>query len=186
MKEQAERRLYRKQIQSPIGTICLEADEEALVSLYILESEVAGRWERPEEKAKITELLGQTENGMSTEILEKAEAQLGEYFLGQRSEFDIPVKEKGTEFQRRVWSALRKIPYGETRTYGEVAQMIGNPKACRAVGGANNRNPIMILTPCHRVIGADGSLVGFGGGLDVKRYLLELEKKHVQNAQKAP
>lgn len=110
-------------------------------------------------------------------ILDQVEQELGEYFCGLRKTFEVPIRMRGTEFQQKVWGALREIPYGEMRTYAQIAQMIGNPKACRAVGGANNRNPIMILIPCHRVVGADGSLVGFGGGLDAKKYLLELERK---------
>ncbi|MFT4106134.1 MAG: methylated-DNA--[protein]-cysteine S-methyltransferase [Lacrimispora sp.] len=111
-----------------------------------------------------------------TELTERTVGQLKEYFLGKRQEFDLPLKPAGTEFQRKVWEALRAIPYGQTRTYGEIAASIGNPKACRAVGMANNRNPIPIIIPCHRVIGAGGSLVGYGGGLDKKVKLLELEQ----------
>ena len=101
--------------------------------------------------------------------------QLAAYFAGQLREFDLPLAPCGTPFQRRVWAALRDIPYGETRSYGEIARAVGCPGGARAVGLANNRNPIAIVIPCHRVIGADGSLVGYGGGLDVKRALLRLE-----------
>lgn len=110
-------------------------------------------------------------------IAQRTAEQLCEYFAGSRQTFDLPLEPRGTEFQRRVWNALCEIPYGETRSYGEIAQRVGNPKASRAVGMANHRNPIPILIPCHRVIGADGSLVGYGGGLGVKRYLLDLEKR---------
>ena len=109
-------------------------------------------------------------------VLRETVRQLDEYFAGKRRDFSIPIKTHGTDFQERVWKALRAIPYGETRTYGQIAAQVGNPKASRAVGGANHNNPILILTPCHRVIGADGSLTGFGGGLDVKEALLALEK----------
>lgn len=109
-------------------------------------------------------------------VLRETVRQLDEYFAGKRREFSIPLKTHGTAFQERVWGALRSIPYGETRTYGQIAAQVGNSKASRAVGGANHNNPILILTPCHRVIGADGSLTGFGGGLDVKEALLALEK----------
>lgn len=109
-------------------------------------------------------------------VLRETVRQLDEYFAGKRREFSIPLKTHGTDFQERVWEALRSIPYGETRTYGQIAAQVGNPKASRAVGGANHNNPILILTPCHRVIGADGSLTGFGGGLKVKEALLALEK----------
>jgi methylated-DNA-[protein]-cysteine S-methyltransferase len=101
--------------------------------------------------------------------------QLAEYFDGERDEFDVPLEMTGTHFQRRVWRALRQIPYGETTTYGELARRVGRPSASRAVGLANGRNPIAVIVPCHRVIGSDGSLTGYGGGLERKRLLLELE-----------
>lgn len=104
--------------------------------------------------------------------------QVTEYLNGQRRDFDFPYVLRGTEFQQRVWRALCAIPYGETRTYGEVAAAVGSPGAARAVGMANHRNPILIAVPCHRVIGADGSLVGYGSGLDMKEALLRLEKKY--------
>jgi O-6-methylguanine DNA methyltransferase len=102
--------------------------------------------------------------------------QLDEYFVGNRIHFDLPLSLKGTPFQMKVWQSLREIPYGETKSYKEIAQMIGNPKAVRAVGSANNQNPVPIVIPCHRVIGTSGSLVGYGGGLDKKEILLSLEK----------
>lgn len=105
--------------------------------------------------------------------------QLEEYFSGKRKSFDIPFEPKGTEFQKSVWNELLKIPYGETCSYGEIAKRIGNPKASRAIGMANNRNPISIIIPCHRVIGASGKLVGYGGGLDIKEILLNLEKENL-------
>lgn len=109
--------------------------------------------------------------------------QITEYFEGSRWNFDFPYELRGTEFQRRVWKELCKIPYGETRTYGEIAAAVGNPKAARAVGMANNKNPIVIAVPCHRVIGANGKLVGYACGLDMKRELLRLERDNsVQNA----
>ena len=104
--------------------------------------------------------------------------QVTEDLNGQRRDFDFPYVLQGTEFQQRVWRALCAIPYGETRTYGEVAAAVGSPKAARAVGMANHRNPILIAVPCHRVIGADGRLVGYGSGLDMKEALLRLEKKY--------
>jgi O-6-methylguanine DNA methyltransferase len=110
-----------------------------------------------------------------TPLLKRAAAQLGEYFNGARKAFDLPIALSGAPFSLKVWSALQEIPYGETRSYGEVAAMVGNPKAPRAVGMANNRNPLPIIVPCHRVIGADGSLTGYAGGLEAKRFLLELE-----------
>lgn len=114
-----------------------------------------------------------------TPLLQKAAAQLREYFDGNRKEFDLKLSLSGTEFQLADWKALQTIPYGETCSYKQIAEKIGNPKACRAVGMANNRNPVIIIVPCHRVIGHDGSLVGYGGGLDVKKYLLDLEKKNL-------
>lgn len=104
--------------------------------------------------------------------------QLDEYFAGVRTGFDFPYRMDGTPFQKKVWRALCDIPYGHTRSYKEIAEVIGSPKACRAVGMANHRNPIFIAVPCHRVIGSDGSLTGYGGGLDMKRALLELERKN--------
>lgn len=110
-------------------------------------------------------------------LLSEAAGQLREYFEGKRQVFDLPLSVQGTEFQKTVWKALLEIPYGETRSYGQIASAIGNPKASRAVGMANNRNPLAILIPCHRVVGANGKLVGYGGGLDKKTFLLELEAR---------
>ena len=103
--------------------------------------------------------------------------QLRQYFAGKRRQFDLPISPQGTPFQEQVWQELCKIPYGETASYGMIAQRIGKPKACRAVGMANSKNPIPIIIPCHRIIGKDGSLTGFGGGLPVKKQLLELERQ---------
>ena len=123
---------------------------------------------------------GKTPDGFEkaeTPLIKKAAAQLDEYFNGKRIVFNLPLKLNGTDFQIDVWKALQTIPFGETRSYGEIARVIGKPKASRAVGMANNHNPIVIIVPCHRVIGHDGSLTGFGGGLELKRRLLELEQK---------
>ncbi len=109
--------------------------------------------------------------------------QVTEYLNGQRREFDFPYILRGTEFQRKVWQELCAIPYGETCTYGEIATAVGNPRACRAVGMANHQNPILLAVPCHRVIGANGKLVGYGSGLDMKEALLQLEKKFVQQEE---
>ena len=148
------------QIYSPIGTLRLEEDKDGICGLYMLGN-------TPKEQFQ-----------WSTSLLWEAKTQLDEYFAGKRKEFDLPLAPKGTEFQIRTWAALRTIPYGETWSYKQLAQAAGSPKGYRAVGMANNRNPISIIVPCHRVIGSDGSLVGFGGGLDAKRFLLEMEKKH--------
>lgn len=110
-----------------------------------------------------------------TPLLEKAEEQIKEYLDGTSRGFDLPLAAKGTEFQKTVWEALHKIPYGETRSYKQVAEMIGKPDASRAVGMANGKNPILILTPCHRVVGSDGKLTGYAAGLEIKEQLLELE-----------
>ncbi len=121
---------------------------------------------------------GDLSQGEPSRLQKKALFELKEYFEGKLTEFTLPLAPEGTEFQKKVWRALCTIPYGETRSYGEIAKLIGNPRACRAVGGANNKNPIMIVIPCHRVIGADGSLVGYAGGTDIKKRLLELERRH--------
>lgn len=147
--------------ESPVGMICMEEQDGAVTGVYI-------------DKECTTE---DRSRDVETPVLKEARRQLSEYFLKQRKEFDLPLAPQGTEFQKKVWEALCMIPYGETRSYGEIARQIGNSKASRAVGGANNKNHIMIVIPCHRVIGANGALVGFGGGLDVKEFLLELEKQ---------
>lgn len=145
----------------PIGTIGI-VEEEGFITEVCFEDEL--------QEKKIPE-------GTSP-LLEAACKQLEAYFKGKRKTFDLPLKPQGTPFMQSVWKALETIPYGETRTYKDIAQAVGNAKACRAVGLANNRNPIPIFIPCHRVIGANGKLVGYGGGLHIKVYLLELEKKN--------
>ena len=115
---------------------------------------------------------GQTQE---TNLIKEAHRQFSEYLKGERKEFNLPFRMKGTEFQQRVWKSLCEIPYGETRSYKQVAEAIGKPKAMRAVGMANNRNPLLVVVPCHRVIGANGQLVGYAGGLDKKTFLLHLE-----------
>jgi len=121
----------------------------------------------------------------SLPVMRETLAQLRAYFAGDLRVFDVPLEVVGTDFQKRVWSALRTIPFGETRSYSQVAGQIGSPRAVRAVGAANGRNPIPIIVPCHRVIGASGSLVGFGGGLEWKRFLLGLEANNVERSRKA-
>ena len=118
------------------------------------------------------------ENYTETELIKTVKEQLDEYFTGQRQVFDFPVVTSGTEFQKRVWEELKQIPYGETISYSELAERCGSSKACRAVGQANNRNKLMIIIPCHRVVGKNGDLTGSAGGLAVKKLLLELEKKY--------
>lgn len=116
-----------------------------------------------------------------TVLIKEANKQLQEYFSGIRKIFDLPLAPIGTEFQKKVWSALLEIPYGKTNSYKEISKIIGNIKACRAVGMANNKNPILILIPCHRVIGTNDKLVGYAGGLDAKEKLLNLEKQNENN-----
>jgi len=112
-----------------------------------------------------------------TELIKRTYLQILEYFEGKRTTFDVPIRFEGTSFQMKVWEELRKIPYGETRSYGEIAKQVGVPKGARAVGGANHNNPILIIVPCHRVIGSSGALVGFGAGIPVKEMLLKLENQ---------
>lgn len=159
--------MHRKVMHSPIGRLMLEEEDGALVRVAFEREIPAGIEEQAEELPL-----------QAIEVLEKAERQLDEYFAGERKVFNLPLAPKGTEFQKKVWAALCDIPYGETRSYGQIAAAVGNPKASRAVGMANHRNPISIIVPCHRVIGADGRLVGFGGGLWIKERLLKLEKEN--------
>jgi methylated-DNA-[protein]-cysteine S-methyltransferase len=152
-------------IESPIGRLLLTSDETALTGLYM----------EPSRKAQSTD--GWVEDGTAAPLA-AALRQLSEYFAGTRRMFDLPLRLQGTAFQQRVWRELTEIPYGETWSYGQLAERIGNPSASRAVGLANGRNPISILVPCHRVIGADGSLTGYGGGLERKQWLLAHEGLH--------
>ncbi len=144
-------------LSSPIGPLRLVSNGRALVAV-----EFAGKH-------------GSDGVAGSDPVLEQAAAELQEYFEGRRREFDVAVDTDGTAFQQEVWRALRGIPYGVTCSYGDIADRIGRPKAVRAVGAANGRNPVPIIVPCHRVIGSNGTLTGFGGGLDTKRQLLALE-----------
>ena len=152
--------LHYANVSTPIGRLLLVADSEALREICFQSGEETD----PPDRHWI----------QGGDILSEAESQLAAYFGGRRS-FDLLLAPQGTEFQRRVWQELRRIPYGETISYGELARRIGRPDAIRAVGAANGKNPIPIVIPCHRVIGSDGSLTGFGGGLSIKRRLLDLE-----------
>ncbi|MEU5362023.1 methylated-DNA--[protein]-cysteine S-methyltransferase [Streptomyces sp. NPDC005925] len=149
-------------VDSPYGPLTLVAEEGTLCGLYM----VAQRHRPAEETFGVRD---------ETPFAETRE-QLEDFFEGERKEFTLGLRLNGTPFQRRVWDELRRIPYGETRTYGELAELLGTPKASRAVGLANGRNPIGVIVPCHRVIGATGSLTGYGGGLDRKRRLLDFER----------
>lgn len=150
-------------LDSPVGKLSLIATDRALVALV---------W-RTEGHARVPFDLAVEKPRHP--VLRETARQLKEYFAGKRRTFDLELEFRGTEFQRSVWAALLTIPYGETRTYGQIAEQVGNPTAVRAVGAANGRNPISIIAPCHRVIGLSGNLTGFGGGLDAKAHLLSLE-----------
>lgn len=150
-------------MKSPVGEIKLVANEHSLVALL---------WRN--EALKSIRLSSSDENN-NHPILLKAEQQLNNYFAGKLKQFSLPLDFAGTEFQKKVWQALMTIPFGETRSYGQIAKQIGHPKAVRAVGAANSKNPVSIIAPCHRVIGSNGQLTGFAGGLEIKAYLLKLE-----------
>ena len=143
--------------ETPVGRICIGEENGCITHVT---------WSKIPQEYVLAE----------TELVLNCKKQLDEYFAGKRKTFDLPLAPKGTEFQQKVWNALTEIPYGETRTYGEIAAAIGNPKGARAVGMANNKNPIGILIPCHRVVGANGKLVGYAGGMEKKEWLLRLEK----------
>jgi methylated-DNA-[protein]-cysteine S-methyltransferase len=155
--------IYFTYTDSPIGRLLLKSDGEALTGIYM---------DMP--SGPPSQLSEWTEDAAARPFAETIR-QLEEYFKCARREFDLPLRAQGTEFQKRAWKSLTEIPYGRTRSYGEQAKRIGNPKASRAVGLANGSNPLPIVVPCHRVIGADGSLTGFGGGLERKRWLLSHE-----------
>jgi len=152
-----------KVIGSPVGPLTLVASRQGLAAIL---------WK--DDNPRRVRLGHLVEDGTNSILLE-TQRQLGEYFAGQRKVFTVKLDLAGTEFQRRVWTALLAIPYGETRSYGQIARQIGNPAAVRAVGAANGRNPVSIIAPCHRVLGSTGKLTGFAGGLDTKARLLALE-----------
>jgi methylated-DNA-[protein]-cysteine S-methyltransferase len=164
---------YTTTLESPCGPLLCVVDEAGAV--------VRIEFGKGRDSQKITEKM----RGHGIEVIEDPartaglSRQLEEYFAGERREFDLPLAPEGTPFERSVWDELRRIPFGETRSYGEIARAIGRPSASRAVGRANGANPIPIVVPCHRVIGADGSLTGFGGGLEAKSRLLEIEGRRL-------
>ena len=144
---------------------------------------VVTAWEDEKEYVKEIQVLSRQQameirqnRSMPSPLQREVDKQMGEYFEGKRKEFDLPLRPEGTDFQKKVWNALLEIPFGETRSYQDIANAVGSPKACRAVGMANHQNPIIIVIPCHRVIGKNGKLVGYGGGLSMKEKLLLLEK----------
>ena len=159
---------------SPLGQILLVAGDTALTGLHFVDEKyypgVATGWQR----------------APGAKMIVRARRQLDEYFAGTRTEFDLPVEPEGTDFQRGVWRTLQDIPYGTTINYGTLARRIGNASASRAVGAANGRNPISIVIPCHRVIGANGDLTGYAGGMARKAALLRLEASHTRNFQLEP
>ena len=154
MEKTPDKRVCRY-VETPIGPLTLVADGEALVEAR----------------------FGGFPISHESPVLDMAERELKEYFARKRFAFDVPLAPQGTPFQLRVWEEVRKIPYGETRAYIDIARALGNEKACRAVGRANNRNPLPLFVPCHRVIGRDGALVGYAGGLAAKKWLLRLERE---------
>ena len=167
--------LSRTTMPSPIGTLTIVADHDALVAI---------RWDtesddrEPDAHNPVDAKLGDDVVEVAPAdhpVLAAAVEQLGEYFAGTRTEFDLPLGPDGTEFQRRAWQALTRIPFGETITYGEQAVLLGDRNKSRAVGAANGRNPIPIVVPCHRVVGSNGHLTGFAGGLNIKAWLLDHE-----------
>ena len=154
-------------MDSPVGALKLVAHDHAFVAVM---------WDNEDHKrVRLAELIEDHQHPM----LLRVKKQLEQYFAGQRQQFDLPLDFQGTDFQQQVWQTLLTIPYGETRSYKEIAVQIGNEKAVRAVGAANGRNPISIIAPCHRVIGSSGALVGFAGGLDKKQILLSLEQSQI-------
>jgi methylated-DNA-[protein]-cysteine S-methyltransferase len=156
--------LAYKMIESPIGRLKLVASEKSLVAIL---------WQKDSpRRVRLNELVANDQHP----VLIETERQLGEYFAGKRKAFSIPLDMRGTRFQKDVWKALLAIPFGETRSYGQLATQLGNPRATRAIGAANGRNPVSIIVPCHRVIGSSGKLTGFAGGLEAKAHLLSLER----------
>jgi methylated-DNA-[protein]-cysteine S-methyltransferase len=156
--------LSYKEIDSPVGKLKLVASAKGLVAVL---------WHNDRPKRVP---LGEMVEEPGQKVLVETEKQLTEYFAGERREFELPLDMRGTQFQKDVWDALVGIPFGETRSYGDLARQLGNPAASRAVGAANGKNPISIVVPCHRVIGSSGKLTGFAGGMDIKAHLLAMER----------
>jgi methylated-DNA-[protein]-cysteine S-methyltransferase len=162
-----------KRMKSPVGQLTLVGSDRGLAAIL---------WEH-DNASRVR--MGALTKDIRHPILQAAQQQLAEYFAGKRRKFTVKLDFAGTEFQNKVWTALRTIPFGETRSYGEIAAQIRNHKAVRAVGAANGRNPLPIIAPCHRVIGANGTLTGFGGGLDLKARLLALEGRSIRRGARA-
>ena len=160
--------LARYTYKTLIGNIVITEENEKIIGIEFEESSL-----KIEEEIQIKQ----------TALIKRTYQQIKEYLEGNRKQFDIPINLKGTTFRLKVWNALLTIPYGETKSYQEIAKQVKSPKACRAVGMANHNNPISIIVPCHRVIGKSGKLVGYGGGLEIKEKLLEIEKKYSTNSK---
>ena len=159
-------------IDTPLGRLILVAEDETLSGVYF-----PGHWTRPDPA---------TFGARTERRLAQVEQQLAEYFAGERTSFDLPTAVAGTAFQRQVWDLIARIPYGETTTYGQLARELGDPTLARQVGNAVAHNPLSVIVPCHRVVGKDGSLTGYAGGLSRKRFLLDLEGAPVRAASAAP
>ena len=159
--------LFYKEMESSVGKLKLVASDNALIAVL---------WER-ERPNRVK--LAMLQHDPQQPILIETERQLAEYFAGTRNHFDLPLEPTGTEFQKKVWRALQEIPFGQTRSYLDLAKSIGSAKAVRAVGAANGKNPLSIVVPCHRIVGANGTLTGFAGGLEAKAKLLALEARKV-------
>ncbi|MFW1677006.1 methylated-DNA--[protein]-cysteine S-methyltransferase [Pontibacter sp. JAM-7] len=155
--------MYATMMNTALGTLLIKANDDAVTSIHFMR-----------DGETVPELV-------SNPVTDLCIQQLSEYFGGQRNRFTLPLRPQGTPFQQQVWQALQDIPYGLTCSYGDLARKIGNPRAARAIGMANNRNPIPILIPCHRVIGSKGQLTGYSGGLSQKNYLLSLEQQPLKN-----
>ena len=164
---------FKTTLDSPVGELTLVATDIGLRAVL---------W--PNDEPKRVRLPFPIIEASGNAILRRTADQLREYFAGERIAFDLPLDLHGTEFQQLAWRSLASIPYGQTSTYGEQANRIGRPKAVRAIGAANSRNPVSIVLPCHRVVGTDGSLTGFAGGLDAKRRLLEIEVQYSRNSRR--
>lgn len=163
--------IYYTPLDTPIGQLLIASSAKGLVRILLPDEgnpDLLSRLRKDYPKETLIE---------NQEKNQKALEQLREYFDGSRTEFSLAIDLRGTDFQKSVWEAVRKVPYGQTRSYGDIAHAIGNPKASRAVGAANGANPFPIIIPCHRIIGSDGSMTGFGGGIPLKQKLLDLEKK---------
>jgi methylated-DNA-[protein]-cysteine S-methyltransferase len=174
---QPHKRHVARTIASPVGALTLIASDDGLAAIL---------WENDDPRRVPLSVAAQDHKGTAGHpVLRETERQLGAYFAGERTSFDLPLDFSGTEFQKDVWRALLDIPFGETRTYAQIARQIGRPDAVRAVGAANGRNPISIVAPCHRVIGSNGALTGFAGGLDAKAFLLRLEGAQPKPVKKA-